>query len=120
LHERELIADTGCPCHVILGLTDFARLRGSITSNIPTNYGFLLGALLELSMPELGLTTQVDGYGSDAVLATAQRSSPDFAGLAGLPLLRLLEYGGDATAFWVRRAGGPAASAPLTPAPPGT
>ena len=28
----------------------------------------------------------------------------DFSGLVGLPLLRLLEYGGDADWFWLRPA----------------
>jgi hypothetical protein len=41
---------------------------------------------------------------SDAVASSTQASSPEFQGLAGLPLLRLLEYGGDASSFWLRAA----------------
>jgi hypothetical protein len=31
-----------------------------------------------------------------------KRSDPEFGGLVGLPLLRMLEYGGDAGWFWIR------------------
>ena len=53
-------------------------------------------------MPELGLAQQIVGYASDAVVKAVKASSPDFAGLAGLPFLRLLEFGGDADGFWLR------------------
>jgi hypothetical protein len=39
--------------------------------------------------------------------AAAEASSPDFGGLVGLPLLRLMEYGGDADWFWLRPANKP-------------
>src|SRR5438876_5430406 len=42
------------------------------------------------------------GFASGPVTVAARASSPDFEGLAGLPLLRLMEYGGDADYFWVR------------------
>ncbi|MBW3599225.1 MAG: hypothetical protein KY475_18390 [Planctomycetes bacterium] len=42
-------------------------------------------------------------FGSDQVFQAPQASSPDFKGLAGLPLLRVLEYGGDHVAFWLRK-----------------
>jgi hypothetical protein len=106
LRERELVADTGSPCAVILGLTDFALLLRAAAAGINANFGPLNGGWLELSTPELGLTSQVLGFGSDQVLQVVQRDSTDFAGLAGLPLLRMVEYGGDATSFWVRKAGG--------------
>jgi hypothetical protein len=35
---------------------------------------------------------------TDAIRASSQ----DFEGLVGLPLLRKLQYGGDADHFWVR------------------
>jgi hypothetical protein len=53
-------------------------------------------------IPELALDEHVMGYASDAVLAGARASSPDFEGLAGLPLLRLTQYGGDRDWFWLR------------------
>lgn len=102
LHERELVADTGSPCAVILGQSDLALLLRSAAAGMNSNFGQLTGAWLELSMPELGLTTPVIGYGSDRVLQVVQGDSADFAGVAGLPLLRMVEYGGDATSFWVQ------------------
>src|SRR5262245_41753119 len=101
LHERELLADTGSPCPVILGLADMALLLRASAAPLSTNFGILSGAWFELHMPELGLSQQVLGYGSDSVLQAVQGDSPDFAGLAGLPLLRLVEYGGDNSAFWL-------------------
>jgi hypothetical protein len=53
-------------------------------------------------MPELGLVQMVLGCASDAMVVASQASSPSFQGLAGLPFLRLVEYGGDANWFWLR------------------
>jgi len=53
-------------------------------------------------MPEVGLDQDIMAYASDAVVRAAKASSPDFSGLAGLPLLRMMEYGGDADWFWIR------------------
>ncbi|MCI0684538.1 MAG: hypothetical protein L0Y71_20695 [Gemmataceae bacterium] len=108
LHERELLADTGCPCAVILGQADLTILLRAPGAAINSNFGQLTGAWLELHMPELGLTHQLAAYGSDAVLQAARVESPDFAGLAGLPLLRMMEYGGDGGSFWLcKLAAGP-------------
>jgi hypothetical protein len=41
-------------------------------------------------------------YGSDAAVAAIRKSHADFAGLVGLPFLRLMEYGGDTDWFWIR------------------
>jgi len=102
--ELELVADTGCPCAIILGAGPMAQLqRGSLESRI-SNFGELQGGWLRLNMPELGLDHFVPGYASDDVVVSTQASSSDFQGLAGLPMLRLLEFGGNAAAFWVRRA----------------
>jgi hypothetical protein len=46
----------------------------------------------------------VRSYASDGVATATKVSSPDFEGLAGLPLLRLVEYGGNANWFWLRAA----------------
>jgi hypothetical protein len=106
LHERELVADTGSPCAVILGQVDLAILSRAAAAPINTNFGQLSGGWLELAMPELNLTNQLHGFGSDHILQAVQSDSPDFAGLVGLPLLRLVEYGGDSATFWVRAGGG--------------
>jgi hypothetical protein len=103
LHERELLVDTGSPCAVIIGTADLALLSLGKVRGIDTNFGHLAGGWLELATPELGLTKLVPGFGSDLVLQSVQSDSSEFAGLVGLPLLRLVEYGGDNEAFWVRK-----------------
>ncbi|HYV34837.1 MAG TPA: hypothetical protein VE988_03975 [Gemmataceae bacterium] len=103
LRELDLVADTGSPCGVILGQTDLALLAQGFAAGTNSNFGYLAGAWLELQMPELGINTHIMGYGSDAVLQAVRHDSADFAGLVGLPLLRMVEYGGDAHTFWVRK-----------------
>lgn len=100
--EREFLADTGNPCAFILGQQDMVRLKARDGPDMHTNFGLLQGDWLQLAMPELGLTQALLGYASDAVATAAGASHPDFKGLVGLPLLRLVEYGGDADWFWVR------------------
>ena len=56
---------------------------------------------------DIGFDRHIVGYASDSVVSAAKASHADFGGLAGLPLLRMLEYGGDAKGFWVRPASGP-------------
>jgi hypothetical protein len=103
LHERELLADTGSPCAVIVGQADLALLIRASAAAVNTNFGSLSGGWLEMDMPVLGLSNPILGCGSDAVLRTVQLDSPDFAGLVGLPLLRLVEYGGDGNSFWLHK-----------------
>jgi hypothetical protein len=100
-----LLADTGNPCAIIIGSQQMAALKTGDGPDVTTNFGLLEGGWLQLAMPELGLNQPVLGYAGDAVLAAAQASHADFDGLAGLPLLRLAEYGGDANWFWVRKGG---------------
>ncbi|MGI8978568.1 MAG: hypothetical protein ACR2FY_05045 [Pirellulaceae bacterium] len=107
LHEHDLLADTGSPCAVILGQAELSKLFHASATSINSNFGALNGGWLSIEMPELGVTTQVLGFGSDQVLNTVQRDSPDFAGLIGLPLLRMMEYGGDAASFWLKNIGQP-------------
>jgi hypothetical protein len=102
-HERDLVADTGSPCGIILGQTDFAMLIQAAAAGVNSNFGLLTGGWLSLDTPALGIATQVLSYASDAVVNAVQLDSPDFAGLVGLPVLRMMEYGGDSTAFWVRK-----------------
>jgi len=54
-------------------------------------------------MPELGLTEIVRGYGSDQLLRAVRSDSSEFDGLVGLPLLRMLEFGGNRSEFWIRK-----------------
>jgi len=106
LVELELLADTGNPCALIISSASMTRLKAADAPDIQSNFGLLQGGWLQLAMPELGLTQAAIGYASDAVATAAKASHADFEGLAGLPLLRLLEYGGDAREFWVRAQSG--------------
>jgi hypothetical protein len=101
-HEVELLADTGNPCALIISQALMATLKQRAAPDVQSNFGLLQGAWLHLAMPELGVDQDVEGFASDAVVAATKASSPDFEGLAGLPFLRLLEYGGDADWFWLR------------------
>jgi hypothetical protein len=103
-HEVELLADTGNPCAIIISPTLLARVKLRATADLNSNFGLLEGGWLHLNMPELGLDHDVEGFASDAVVIATKASSPDFEGLAGLPFLRLLEYGGNADWFWLRPA----------------
>jgi hypothetical protein len=105
LYERELLADTGSPCAVIMGQADLALLLRAVAAGVNSNFGHLTGGWLELAMPELGLTNQVLGYGSDQVFQAVQSGESSFAGLVGLPVLRMVEYGGDCDAFWLGKPG---------------
>ena len=107
----KLIADTGSPQGLILAPQWFDRLVRSRVAPIRTNFGDMAGGWLQLLMPEDGLVELVRGYFSASIGEKVLKSHPDFAGLVGLPILRLGVYGGDATDFWFRSP---------TPQPPGT
>ena len=102
--ELDLLADTGNPCAIIISPQDMLRLKAADAPDVSTNFGLLQGGWVQLAMPEFGLEQAVLGYASDAVVAAASADHPDFEGLAGLPVLRLVEYGGDASSFWIRAA----------------
>jgi hypothetical protein len=101
-HEVELLADTGNPCGIIISQAAMANVKLQAAPDINSNFGLLEGGWVHLTMPELGLDQDLVDYACDAVVSAAKVSSPDFEGLAGLPFLRLLEYGGDADWFWIR------------------
>ena len=100
--ELELLADTGNPCAIVISQQHMLPLKAADAPDVSTNFGVLQGGWLQLAMPELGLAQPVLGYASDAVAAAANADHTDLQGLAGLPLLRLVEYGGDAGSFWLR------------------
>jgi hypothetical protein len=70
--------------------------------NRVSNLGTLLGGWVQLYTPELGVVETVLAYGNASGAELAARAHPDFVGIVGLPLLRLGEYGGNATDFWFR------------------
>lgn len=102
LHEVEVLADTGNPCAIIISQALMAKLKQRTAPDLRSNFGLLEGGWVHLTIPELGLDEDLVGYASDAVVAATKASSADLEGLAGLPFLRLLEYGGDADWFWLR------------------
>lgn len=103
-HEIAVLADTGNPCALIVSLQVLQQLNVGLAPGMNTNFGPLDGGWLRVQIPELAFDESVLAYGSDAVAEAAQASHGDFAGLAGLPLLRMLVYGGDRDHFWLRPA----------------
>src|SRR5262249_55643838 len=106
--ELAFLVDTGNPYPLILGRATADRLAWGVIPDVLTNFGLLQGRWLRLAMAGFGLDCLVAGYGSDVIEGVARGTSPDLDGLAGLPLPRLFEYGGNADWFWLR----PAAAAP--------
>ena len=100
--ELQLLADTGNPCAIVISTTRMAQFKRANGPKMSTNFGLLTGGWLQIVIPELKIDKRVLGYANDAVVAAAKASSPDFEGLAGLPLLQLLEYGGNADWFWIK------------------
>lgn len=98
----ELLADTGCPQAIVLNEEMFDRLARSHTRKIQTNFGPMHGGWIRLHTLDLGLVEMVEAFGSDEMAQFAVNSHPDFVGVVGLPVLRLMEYGGDYDTFWIR------------------
>jgi len=105
-HEVELLADTGNPSAIIIGQQHMSQFKHADAPDLNSNFGLLAGGWLHIGMPNLGLDQYVVGHASDVIQSAAKASHTDFDGLAGLPLLRLLEYDGDANWFWLRAAAG--------------
>jgi hypothetical protein len=100
--ELEFLADTGNPCSLIIGAAMFEKVSWRRATTTESNFGTLDGGWLRIAVPDLGFDEKVLGYANDAVVSVVQKSDPGFAGLVGLPLLRRMEYGGDADSFWIR------------------
>lgn len=107
LHEVELLADTGNPSAFIIGVALMAKLKLRVAAKRNSNFGLLLGGWAHISMPEFGVDEDVEGYARDKVVSTTKASHSDFEGLVGLPLLRLMEFGGNADWFWLRSPSNP-------------
>ena len=101
-HNFELLADTGCPHAIILKEESFEKLVLRRTRDISTNFGPMRGGWIRLYSRDLGLVVFVEAFGSDRAATAASLNHPDFAGLVGLPILRLAEYGGNSEDFWIR------------------
>jgi hypothetical protein len=101
VQQLDLLADTGNPFPIVISEAHWLQVNQGVTQGVLTNFGLMPGGWVEVVIPELGFDELVTGYGNDAVAASTQASSPDFGGLIGLPLLRMMRYGGDADFFWV-------------------
>ncbi len=100
--QIQALADTGNPCALIVSLEVLGQFNLGLAPGMSTNFGPLDGGWLRIQIAELDFDENVLAYGSDAVVQAARGSHPPFAGRAGLPLLRMLEYGGDRNHFWLR------------------
>ena len=109
--DVQLIVDTGSPMGLILNPTLFDEYVFDLGKLTATNFGPMESGWFQLQMLGGGPAEVVRGYLSEPVGKMAAKSHPDFAGLVGLPILRLGSYGGDATDFWFRSS---------YPQPPGT
>jgi hypothetical protein len=101
--ELDALADTGNPCRLIVGSDMMRQFNLGLEPDVHTNFGILTGGWLRIRIVEIGFDQVIRGFGGDAVVTATQASHPDLQGLAGLPLLRMMEYGGDRQEFWVRR-----------------
>ena len=100
--ELDVLADTGNPCALVVGTDLMQQFQLVSAPGVSTNFGQLAGCWLRVQISEMSFDEDILAYGSDAVAQAVQDSHSDFEGLAGLPLLRLLEYGGDRNEFWIR------------------
>lgn len=98
------LVDTGCPCPLIVAEDLWRDCLLEEAGDTMSNFGLLKGGWSQVTIGGLHVTLRVKMYGSDAVAEAVRQSDPILAGLAGLPLLRLLEYGGDGREFWLRPA----------------
>jgi hypothetical protein len=104
--ERDLVVDTGNPFPLIIDAMTMHSIGRGQSSSLETNYGALNGRSVRVVVPELDPEFDAIGYLSDAIVAAVRTSHPDFQGMVGLPLLRMMEYGGDSDGFWIRPANG--------------
>lgn len=101
----DLLVDTGSPCSIIVEETIMAKMRWHDSTRSSSNFGLLSGGWLHITIPQIGFDEKVLGYSNDSVVQVVQRTDLNFSGLIGLPLLRMLRYGGDEGTFWIRRHG---------------
>jgi hypothetical protein len=97
----DLIADTGCPCSLVIDRELMDRMRHAAAFDMSSNFVPLAGGWLRIMIPELEFDEMVIGYGSDSVSESARRSDAQLTGLVGLSLLRRLGFGGDSESFWI-------------------
>ncbi len=100
--QFDLVADTGCQFHLVIAKATLLRFQERPGVPQVSSYGHHASGWVRVVIPEVGLDQLLLGCESDVVVGLVQADDPDFAGLVGLPLLQFMEYGGDATEFWIR------------------
>lgn len=102
IEPLDVLADTGSPFFLIVSEDTMGRFKMNDGPAINTNFGPMKAGWLQVSIPLVREQLFVEGYSSEAVVGAAKQSSSDFEGLAGLPLLRLIQFGGNANFFWIK------------------
>jgi hypothetical protein len=102
LRALRLLADTGNPFELIVSSAVLDTFAFKEAPNADTNFGTLVGGWVWVVIPQLKFAEKCPGFANDAVYQAAKSSSRKFDGLAGLPLLRRFEFGGDADWFWLK------------------
>lgn len=102
VRSRDLAIDTGDPRAVRIGSNDLRLFRFADGPFIRTNFGPAFGGWVRLTIPDIGLDRWVLAFATDALVTAVRGLHPDFAGQAGMELLREVEYGGNDREFWVR------------------
>ena len=100
--DVQLIVDTGSPMGLTLNPALFDEYVFDLGQPTATNFGPMETGWFQLLMSGNEAAVVVRAYRSEPVGKMAAKSHPDFAGLVGLPILRLGEYGGNASEFWFR------------------
>lgn len=100
--QVEALADTGNPCALIVSPEVMRQFNQGTAPGMNTNFGALGGGWLRVQIPEIGFDETVLAYASETVVHATAESHADFEALAGLPLLKMMLYGGDSDSFWIR------------------
>ena len=79
-----------------------AELKHGDGPDAMSNFGPLQAGWVVLEMADFKQRIHLLEYASEDVATVTRMSCAEFDGLAGLPVLRLFEYGGNATSFWIR------------------
>ncbi len=102
VHSLDLVVDTASHYGLILRRSLFEQLVHRRIDPEFNQYGMMHGGWLQLYMPASGLVELIRGYGNDILATGVAEEDSNFMGLIGMPVLRLGEYGGNATDFWFR------------------
>jgi hypothetical protein len=101
-HVLQALADTGNPCALVVSSAVLDAFNLGRIPGMDTNFGHFDGGWLRVQVPEIGFDEDILAYSCEEVAEAVRASHEDFGGLAGLPLLKSVEYGGNRDSFWLR------------------